>query len=130
MPTLKTQRFNPQQQELLTFSQDTALSSIIPLSLPESTQVDKLEPQASSLAINQTNSYDKLNQLFGDKAQEHKTILEAREILAKDAEKLSDEQVYNLVNEVQYLVDTWLEEFEKGVFNGKTLNELLNIKNP
>jgi len=33
----------------------------------------------------------------------------------------------NLVSEVQFLVDSWLEEFEKNVFEGKTLNEMFHL---
>ncbi|MHB8442758.1 MAG: hypothetical protein ACYDAS_00095 [Patescibacteria group bacterium] len=71
--------------------------------------------------------YDKLNQLFRDQNKEQLVIREAREILGSSSEDLTDEEVYNLVTNVQYLVDSWLEEFERGIFNGKTLNELLHF---
>lgn len=57
--------------------------------------------------------------------KQRKTIQETREILGESARSLSDEQIYDLKNEIQYLVDTWLEEFEKKIFDGKTLNELI-----
>lgn len=69
--------------------------------------------------------YEQINQGFQEQDEKQKSVLEAREILGKPGEELSDEQVYDLVNEIQYLVDTWLEEYEKKVFDGKSLNELL-----
>ncbi len=52
---------------------------------------------------------------------------EAREILGDSAKDLTDDQVFELTTNVQFLVDLWEEEFEKEVFGGKTLNELLGI---
>ena len=78
----------------------------------------------------QEQTYEKLNQLFSDQNQEQKTIQEARSILGDSAKNLTDEQVYNLVNEIQFLVDSWLEEFERNIFNGKTLNEVFHLHIP
>ncbi|MCL4415908.1 MAG: hypothetical protein M1365_04300 [Actinobacteria bacterium] len=76
---------------------------------------------------NQQGVYDQLNQLFNEHDKQQKEILEAREILGDSAKDLTDSQVFDLVNEVQYLVDSWLEEYERKVFDGKTLDELLNL---
>lgn len=81
----------------------------------------------SSPVSNQKGAYDQLNQFFADQNQEQRSILEAREILGDSAADISDEQVYELITEVQYLVDTWIEEFERNVFDGKTLQELLQL---
>lgn len=78
--------------------------------------------------LNPQGTYDQLNQLFDIQDKEQKEVQEAREILGDSAKDLSDSQVYDLVNEVQYLVDSWLEEYEKKVFDGKTLDELLGFK--
>lgn len=87
-----------------------------------------LENSLSNLRANQQNTYDKLNQLFSEQDKKQKTIFEAREILGESAASLTDEQVYDLVNEIQFLTDTWLEEFEQQIFDGKTLNELLETE--
>ncbi len=47
--------------------------------------------------------------------------------MGESASSLTDEKVYDLVVEMQYLVDTWLEEYEKDVFDGKTLKELIRL---
>jgi len=77
---------------------------------------------------NSQGAYDQLNQLFSEQDKQQKDVQEAREILGKTANDLSDSQVFDLLNEIQYLVDSWLEEFERKTFDGKTLNELLNIE--
>jgi len=85
-------------------------------------------PKISLQKDNPTGVYDQLNQLFSEQDKQQKEIQEAREVLGGGAENLNDSQVYDLVNEVQYLLDSWLEEFERKVFDGKTLNELLNLE--
>lgn len=74
------------------------------------------------------NTYDQLNQFLNQEDVQKKVIQEARDILGDSADTLTDEQVFDLVNEVQYLVDTWLEEFEKQTFDGKTLDQVLGLK--
>ncbi len=78
--------------------------------------------------FNPQGTYDQLNQFFSEQDKQQKTVLEAREILGSSADNISDAQVYDLVNEVQYLVDSWLEEYEQKIFEGKTLDEILSFK--
>jgi hypothetical protein len=93
---------------------------------------------ASDLAINlpslpsdaqskQEGTYEQINHLFNEQDQQEKTVQEAIDTLGKSAQELSDSEVYDMVNDVQYLVDIWLEEFERKTFDGKTLNELLDL---
>ncbi len=79
-------------------------------------------------SLDQQDKYDQINQLFEDQDQQEKTILEAREILGEPANDLSNEQVFDLVNEVQFLVENWLEEYERKVFDGKSFDEMLGIE--
>ena len=81
----------------------------------------------SDFQSNKQGAYDQINQLFNEQDQQEKTVQEARDILGESAKDLTDSEVYDMVNEVQYLVDTWLEEFERKTFDGKTLNELLGL---
>ncbi len=81
----------------------------------------------SDFQSNKQDAYDQINQLFNEQDQQEKTVQEARDILGESAKDLTDSEVYDMVNEVQYLVDTWLEEFERKTFDGKTLNELLGL---
>lgn len=77
------------------------------------------------MANSEQGMYEKVNTIFEGQDQQEKTIQEAREILGETAINLNDEQVFDLVNEVKYLVDSWLEEYERKVFDGKSLDELL-----
>lgn len=56
---------------------------------------------------------------------EQKEIDEAREILGETANELSDDELKDILVEMDYLIETWIEEYERKIFNGKTLNELL-----
>lgn len=82
------------------------------------------------MAESEQGVYEKLNQILEGQDQQEKTIQEAREILGEAADNLTDEQVYDLANEVQFLVDSWLEEYERKVFDGKSLDELLQLNKP
>jgi len=52
-------------------------------------------------------------------------IEEAREILGDTAKQLTDEQLKDICVEIQYLVETWLDDYERSIFGDKTLRELL-----
>ena len=75
----------------------------------------------------QQGIYEQINQNFQDQSEKQKSVQEAREILGESAQDLTDDQVHDLVNEVQYLVDTWIEEYEQNIFDGKTLKEMLQL---
>ncbi len=96
------------------------------------TNIIELLPQnlpnlPSDFQSNTTDIYEQVNHLFNEKDQQEKSVQEARDILGESAKDLTDSDVYDLVNEVQFLVDTWLEEYERETFDGKTLNQLLSL---
>jgi hypothetical protein len=66
-----------------------------------------------------------LNSIFPEKQQETKAI-KAKKILGDLSSSYSDEKLENLVTDFQFLADSWLDLFEKGIFEGKTIKELLN----
>jgi len=82
---------------------------------------------AEAERLDQQGTYDKLNSYFNEQDEEHKKTLEGRSMLGIGEESLTDEQVITLIGSVQYLVDTWLEEFERTIFGGKTLQEVFNL---
>ena len=88
----------------------------IPEVIPEA---PKEAPKAySSLA-------DAINSIIPDQSEENK-VLRMRKHLGKTAENLSDAQVETITTEFQFLIDNWLDEYERDVFNGMTLKEVLN----
>ena len=69
-----------------------------------------------------------LDQLFPEQEYEEKNLQKAKEILGAVAQELSPEELKVAVTEIQFLVETWLDDFERGIFNGLTLKELLHEK--
>lgn len=68
-----------------------------------------------------------LNAIFPQEIEEAKFSGTKRK-LGETAKKLTDEQIECMMTDFQYLIDTWLDEFEKNVFEGKTLKILLGEK--
>ena len=44
------------------------------------------------------------------------------------ANELTADQLKGVITEIQYLVDSWLDDYERNVFDGLTLKELLHEK--
>jgi hypothetical protein len=42
-----------------------------------------------------------------------------------DSLALSSEDQKDIISEMKFLAKTWLDDFEKNAFNGKTINEIL-----
>jgi hypothetical protein len=69
-----------------------------------------------------------LDDLFPEQKVEEKNIQRAKEILGEIACELTQAQLKDTIVETQYLVNTWLDDFEREIFKGKTLKELLHDK--
>jgi len=50
---------------------------------------------------------------------------EFRELLLKNGIEMNDDEIQTSISELQYLIDFWLNNVEKQIFEGKTLDELL-----
>ncbi len=75
--------------------------------------------------IPQASLENTINSLFPDQSEENK-ISKTRKHLGETAKTLSDAQVETIITEFQFLIDTWMDEYEKEVFNGLSLKEVLN----
>ncbi len=64
-----------------------------------------------------------LNTIFLDKKEETK-LQKARKILGEEVAGVPDEELGVYIAEFQFLLDSWLDEYEKQVFDGKTLKQL------
>lgn len=69
---------------------------------------------------------DSLKNLFPEQQYEDKLIKKTEEILGETAKEFSHEELRNAVVEMQYLIDSWLDDFERSTFDGMTLRELLH----
>lgn len=66
-----------------------------------------------------------LSSILPSQTEENKTT-KTRKHLGKIGHLVSDEQIECITAEFQFLIDTWLDEYEKEVFKGMTLREVLN----
>ncbi len=80
-----------------------------------------VEPLSKSIS-------DSLDVLFPEQQHEDKKIQRAREILEPLANEFTLDQLKDVVVEIQYLAESWLDDFEREIFKGKTLKELLHEK--
>ena len=76
-----------------------------------------------SLFPQSDNLINALNTMFPEQTREDKTLRRAEEILGKD---YSTEDVKSLIASFEYLINAWLEEYEKKVFDNKTVKEILH----
>ncbi len=75
----------------------------------------KYFPQSNMLA-------NSLNEMFPEQVHEDKTVQRAKEILG---DKYTTEDIKSMIASFEYLINAWLEEYEKKVFDNRTLKELL-----
>ena len=66
-----------------------------------------------------------INNIFPLASEENKTM-KLRKALGETAKSLPDEQIETIGTEFQFLIDSWMDEYEKDVFSGHTLKEVLN----
>jgi hypothetical protein len=67
---------------------------------------------------------DALRAIFSTPAQE--TLLQkTRHIMGDAVGELSDDELEVCITEFQHLIDYWLDTFEKDLFDGMTLHQLL-----
>ena len=69
-----------------------------------------------------------LDDLFPEQVYEEKQLKKAKEILGNIANEFTSEQLRDAVTEIQFLATSWLDDFERGIFDGLTLQELLHEK--
>ncbi|KKQ38440.1 MAG: hypothetical protein US54_C0010G0021 [Candidatus Roizmanbacteria bacterium GW2011_GWA2_37_7] len=75
----------------------------------------KYFPQTDILA-------NSMHKMFPEQSHENNTVLKAKEILG---DKYTIEEVKSMLASYEYLINGWLEEYEKKILNKKTLKELL-----
>ena len=57
--------------------------------------------------------------------KEEGRIQTARRFMGDEIAMLSDEELRVYLAEFQYLITAWVDEYERSVFNGKTIREVL-----
>lgn len=69
-----------------------------------------------------------LDSLFPEQQYKDKDIQKANEILGKTSEVIGEDCMKDVLTEIQFLASTWLDNFERELFDGRTLQELLHEK--
>lgn len=69
-----------------------------------------------------------LDSLFPEQQYKDKDIQKANEILGKTSEVIGEDCMKDVLTEIQFLASTWLDNFERELFDGLTLQELLHEK--
>ncbi len=111
MGPVKTQNLNQNMQQQGSFR----LSS--PASHETSAFGGRIEDYKTGLELT-------LQSIFPTKQDENK-LQKARRILGEIATDIPDTELESDIAEFHYLVDSWLDEFEKQIFDNKTLIEVL-----
>lgn len=69
-----------------------------------------------------------LDEMFPEQDRLSKQVNQARSILGDIAKEFSVSELEDIVSEIQFLADSWLDNYEREIFDGLTLNELLHEK--
>lgn len=105
-------------EEQIATTLELAVNGATPKSIGQS-----LSSKESSKTIKKS-----LDQLFPEQQYDDKDIQKVKDILGPLATKFSASELRDIVAETQFLVGSWLDDFEREIFNGLTLNELLHEK--
>lgn len=71
---------------------------------------------------------ESLDAIFPEQKFQDKQIQKAKETLGKLTKEFTESQLKDVVTEIQFLADCWLDDFERKTFGGLTLQELLHEK--
>lgn len=74
-----------------------------------------------------TSIIKSLDEIFPEQQYEKK-LRKAKQILGPIAVEYSADQLRDLITEIQFLCDSWLDDFERKIFNGLTLSQLIHEK--
>lgn len=92
--------------------------------------IERTSEIATSLALEKIvrPSLTTFDALFPEQERDEKNKRIVRETLGAIANEFSEMQLRDLMTEIEFLTESWLDDFEKQIFKGKTLNELLHEK--
>lgn len=83
----------------------------------------------STFKYNQTPTISQsLEAIFPEQKQADKRIKVAKDALGSLANQFTETELSDIITEVEYLTESWLDEYERNIFDGLTLQELLHEK--
>ncbi len=87
-----------------------------------------LEQKELGLVTTLQSTEQSLEKIFPEQKYEEKRLKQAKDALGLLGYELSAIELETVVMEVEFLMETWLDEFERHIFKGLTLQELLHEK--
>lgn len=91
-------------------------------------QISVTDFRAKTLQEKTASIAKTLDELFPEQERDNKDLKLAKQTLKDLAWELSPEELKIVISEVQFLCESWLDDFERSIFNGQTLRELLHEK--
>jgi hypothetical protein len=67
---------------------------------------------------------DALAALFPTSEQDGR-LQKARRIMGAEVDGVSDQELENYLSQLEFLLDSWLDEYERQVFDGRTLSKVM-----
>jgi len=99
-------------------SQGLALTPIVEV-------LDQVGPTSASKEVSPSVK-ESLDGMFPEQEYIDKKVQRAKAILGDLVKDFSEAELRDVVTEIQFLVDSWLDDYEREVFDGLTLRELLH----
>lgn len=69
-----------------------------------------------------------LDVMFPEQKRQDKELSKVREALGELASQFSDAEIREIIADMDYLVTQWLDDFERTLFDGQALKELIHEK--
>jgi hypothetical protein len=83
------------------------------------------EPAAAiRIAMDAGHVFDAIHSIFPTQQEENR-LQKARQVMGDEVKDLTDEDLEVYLTEFNFLLDAWMDEFERTVFNNKTLQQVL-----
>ena len=118
------------QTELFQTNQESSYKDItVSNEVGNNTLTSVIKPSIPNIALETNELRYLLNNLVPEESEVDKEVNQAIEILGDRLQGFTSFQIKTILSEVQYLVDCWLEDYERTIFNGITLIEYLQ-RNP
>lgn len=77
---------------------------------------------------NQFSITDALDAMFPEQKRQDKDLARIKEAFGELAKEFNEVELKEVATDVDFLVATWLDDFEKTLFDGQTLREVLHEK--
>lgn len=90
--------------------------------------VNSLKPSSEHISNRIQDISRTLNEIFPESQTETK-LERARAILGEICIELEDDELISRLAQFQSLIESWLDSYEKKIFSGNTLEQLLRGKN-